>query len=202
MLTQVVVLLFTAFIFSTDALFFPDGSHNRPIFPATGASVTLDMPSRIVRRQTTPSSTLQPVMSVNMTDWADETNELCTAAINVTSITNPAGMVPCYNVLSYDPNTGIFLSEVRLFQIASMEQSSVMSAVTGSGVLLEFPYAEITSSPGIQIVTNMLGKRAARLLRRQASSSSQPTLVDAFYMNGTANINQGYVSRALKHANL
>lgn len=198
---QVVILLFTTLIFSSNALYFPDGSHNRPVFPATGGSVTLDLPSRIVRRQTTPSSTLQPIISVNMTDWADETNQLCTAAINVTSITNPAGMVPCYNVLSYDPNTGNFLSEVRLFQIASLEQSSVMSTVNGSGVLLEFPDAEITNSPGIQTITSMLGKRAARLLRRQASSSSQPILVDAFYMNGTANINQQYEPDPLKFTN-
>ena len=190
MWTQVVLLfILTIFTVSSNALYFPDGSHNRPHFPGTGGSVTLDPPSRIVRRQTTPSSTLQPTLSVNMTDWADQINQLCIDAINVTSITNPAAMVPCYNVLSYDPNTGIFLSEVRLFQIVSMEQTNIMSSVTSSGVLLEFPNAEITSSPGIQTITNLLGKRAARLLRRQASSA-QATLVDAFYMNGTADVTQ------------
>jgi hypothetical protein len=196
MLTQVVFLLFTLAIFtvSSNALYFPDGSHNRPVFPATGGSITLDPPSRIVRRQTTPSSTLQPTMSVNITNWADQTNQLCINAINVTSITNPAGMVPCYNVLSYDPNTGVFLSEVRLFQIASMEQANIMSSVTGSGVLLEFPSAEITSSPGLQTITTLLGKRAARLLRRQTSSSAtQAALVDAFYMNGTVAATPAYI---------
>ena len=163
--------------------------------------MTLDSPTRIVRRQTTPSSTLQPVISVNATGWDDQTNQLCTAAINVTSITNPAGMIPCYNVLSYDPNTGIFLSEVRLFQLVALEETSVMSGVTGSGILLEFPSAEITSSPGIQTISSMLGKRARGLVRRQASSPAQATLVDAFYMNGTADITRGYV-HCLKAANI
>jgi len=196
MLTQVVVLLFTLSIFtvSSNALYFLDGSHNRPVLPATGGSITLDPPSRIVRRQATPSSTLQPTISVSMTNWANETNQLCIDAINVTSITNPAGMVPCYNVLSYDPNTGVFLSEVRLFQIASLEQANIMSSVIGSGLLLEFPHAEITSSPGTQAITTLLGKRAAGLLRRQAgASATEATLVDAFYMNGTAAVTPEYI---------
>ena len=113
-------------------------------------------------------------------------------SLNLTSITNPAGVVPCYNVLSFDPNTGVFLSEVRIFQIVSMEQQSVLAGATGSGVLFEFPHAQITSSPGAANLDVTLEKMNAMLIKRQNSNIGQVNVVDVFYMNGTADISQRY----------
>ena len=109
-------------------------------------------------------------------------------AMNMTSITNPAGVIPCYNVLSFDPNTGNFLSEVRLFQVVSMEQQSVLAGVTGSGVLFEFPHAQITSSPGSDDIDALLESMNAMLVKRQNANIGQVNIVDAFLMNGTADI--------------
>ena len=200
MLTQVV--LFTALILFTvtsQALYFPAGSHNHGTHGAAsaGGTITLDPPTRIVRRQENLSSTLKPVIAISDTDvanWGIQTNQLCMGAINMNSVTNPAGVVPCYNVLSFDPNTGIFLSEVRLFQIVSMVQSSVMASAMGSGVLFEFPHAEIHGSPDGQRLPRALAKRDLKLGRRQDPSMGQVNVVDAFYMNGTAEITKGYCS--------
>jgi hypothetical protein len=191
------VLLFLLSLFppQTHALFFPDGSHNHPVFPSSGSIIALEPPTKVVRRQTTPSSTLQPVISVtNATGWADQTNQLCMNSLNLTSITNPAGVVPCYNVLSFDPNTGVFLSEVRIFQVVSMEQQTVLAGATGSGVLFEFPHAQITSSPGADNLVTVLESMNAMLMKRQNSNLGQINIVDVFYMNGTADITQKYVS--------
>ena len=169
-----------------------------PARRSTGGTITLDPPTRIVRRQVSPSSTLKPMISIsdtNATDWANQTNQLCIDAINMTTVTNPAGVVPCYNVLSFDPNTGMFLSEVRLFQIVNMVQPSVMASATGSGVLLEFPHAQINGSPGQDSISSMLAKRGIKLDKRQDTSMGQVIVVDAFYMNGTADITQGYRPR-------
>jgi hypothetical protein len=110
------------------------------------------------------------------------------AAINESAIINPAGLVPCYNVLLFDPNTGMFISEVRLFQVVSLEQPALLEQVTGSGVLFEFPYAQITSSPD---ESSVLGKRSTRLVRRQ-TPQGQVNLVQTFYMNGTAEVDNKY----------
>jgi hypothetical protein len=183
-------------------LFFPDESHGNPVFDISNIATTVDLPSRMGPRQSTPSDTLQPVMSVNLTDWADQTNELCIAAIDPSSILNPAGLVPCYNVLMFDPNTGNFISEVRLFHVAAVEQANVMSQTLGSsGVLFEFPHAEITDSPGLEAIANVLGKRQVRrqvkLFERQ-NVTAGITLSQSFYLNGTADITQSYFP--LSHA--
>lgn len=188
------VFLFLLFTIASHALYFPPGSHNARHGHSTGGTVTINPPTKLVRRQTTPSSTLKPIISIpdiNATDWATQTNQLCTAAINITSITNPAGVVPCYNVLSFDPNNGGFLCEVRLFQVVSMEQPQIMAGSFGSGVLFEFPHAEIAASPAAESISQML---TAGKIRKRQSSLGQVNLVDAFYMNGTADITQQYIS--------
>ena len=201
MLTQVV--FFVTFLFlsiTPQALYFLPGSHNIDVSLAasTGGTITLDPPTRIVRRQVNPSSTLKPIISIpyaNVAGWANQTNQLCMNAIDITTVTNPAGVVPCYNVLSFDPNTGMFLSEVRLFQIVSMMQSSVMASATGSGVLFEFPHAQINGSPGENSIANMFAKRGMKSEKRQDPRMGKIIPVDAFYMNGTADITQGYRPR-------
>jgi hypothetical protein len=193
MLTRVVLLLNILLLaLCTNATFFPDGSHNRPAFPSTGGIIALeDPPTRLVRRQASPSSTANPVIQItNTTDWSDQTNQLCMASFNITSITNPAGVIPCYNVLWFDPNTGMFLAEVRLFQVVNMMQSSILAKATGSGVLFEFPHASITSSPGQDDINTILDKMNAMLVRRQTPEIGQVNIVDAFLMNGTADITQ------------
>jgi hypothetical protein len=193
MLTPVVFLISLLFTITSNAVYFPPGSHNGVAHhPSTGGTITIDPPSRVVRRQTSPSSTLKPIISVtdtNVTDWASQTNQLCINAINVTSITNPAGVIPCYNVLSFDPNTGAFISEVRLLQVSSMVQPGVMANSSNTGILFEFPHAEITNTPELGSITNLFVKRA--IGKRQASLG-QINVVDAFYMNGTADITQRY----------
>lgn len=198
MLTQV-VLFSTIFFLSitAQALYFPPGSRNNDAHGAAsiGGTVTLDLPTRILRRQVNPSSTLKPIISIsdtNATNWANQTNQLCMNAINITTVTNPAGVVPCYNVLSFDPNNGMFLSEVRLFQIVNMVQPSVMAGATGSGVLFEFPHAQINGSPGEDAIASMFAKRGIKLDKRQDPSMGRVVVVDSFYMNGTADITQGY----------
>lgn len=196
MLTRVVFLLNILLLsLHTHATFFPDGSHNRPIFPATGGIITLDekTPTRLIRRQASPSTTANPIVQIsNTTDWSDQTNQLCMASFNVSAITNPAGVIPCYNVLWFDPNTGMFLAEVRLFQVVNMMQTSVLSKATGSGVLFEFPHASITSSPGSDDLSTVLNEMNAMLVRRQTQEIGQVNIVDAFLMNGTADITQKY----------
>jgi len=196
MLTLVVITASLFFASITNALFFPDGSHNHPKFPSAGGSITIDLPSRIVRRQSSPSSTLEPIVSVpmsNVSAWAAQTNQLCIAGINVTAINNPAGVVPCYNVLSWDPNTGKFVSEVRLYQVVNMEQPAVMADTTGSSIMFEIPDATITSSPLIESVTALIGKRS--LLRRQNSGVGQINIVSAFYLNCTTDTTDTYNPR-------
>lgn len=185
------LLTFLLFVIPSSALYFPEGSHNRGgLRPLTGGTITIDTPSRLVRRQTTPTSTLKPVMSVqNTTDWSADTNRACVANINITSIINPAGVVPCYNVISFDPNNGVFISEVRLFQVVSMEQQSVMSTASGSGVLLEFPHATIQSSPTMEQLLQFLNNRK---IRRQSTDTNQINFVQSFLMNGTADVTQKY----------
>jgi hypothetical protein len=158
--------------------------------PSTGGTVTIDLPSRLVRRQTTPSSTLKPVITVqNTTNWSEDTNKACIAGINMTSIINPAGVVPCYNVLSFDPNTGVFISEARLFQVVSLEQQGVLATATGSGVLFEFPHATIEGSPTMQQLQQILNKQN---VKRQTNDAGQINFVTSFLMNGTADISQRY----------
>jgi hypothetical protein len=115
------------------------------------------------------------------------------ASFNVSAITNPAGVIPCYNVLWFDPNTGMFLAEVRLFQVVDIMQSAVLAKATGSGVLFEFPHASITSSPGSDDINAVLDKMNAMLVRRQTTEIGQVNIVDAFLMNGTADITQKYL---------
>lgn len=194
------VALLSAFFLlpqSTNALFFPDGSHNHPVLPSAG-SITIDIPSRILRRQSSPSTTTQPIISVpmnNISEWATQTNQLCIAKVNVTAIDNPAGVIPCYNVISWDPNTGAFVAEVRLFQVTNMEQPAVMADTSGSKVLLEFPRATLTDTPVLESVSALVGKRSVSLVRRQASSPGQVNIVDAFILNGTADVTQGLLRR-------
>jgi hypothetical protein len=129
-------------------------------------------------------------MVQNTTDWSDETNSDCVAAMNITSIINPAGVIPCYNVLSFDPNNGMFISEVRLFQVVSMEQQDIMNSASGSGVLFEFPHATIQSSPSMQELLQFLEKQS--LAKRQTSGTGQVNFVSSFLMNGTADVTQKY----------
>jgi hypothetical protein len=72
-----------------------------------------------------------------------------------------------------------------------MVQTSVLDEATGSGVLFEFPHATIDGSPGETEIQNLLTKRG---LVRRAASDGDVTIVDAFYMNGTADITAGYYS--------
>lgn len=205
MLTPVVLSLLLLTARSTSALFFPDSSHTNGYHALDARSnldlltLTVDIPPKLLLKRSStsssPSSSLLPVISVsNLTNWNETTNQLCIQAINTTEIDNPAGVVPCYNVLSFDPNTGIFLGEVRLFQVPSLVQDGVLAQTTGSGVLFEFPDATINSSP--DNITSFLGSaalqmRKRKLNRRQSGTSSttgQTTLIDAFYMNGTADL--------------
>jgi hypothetical protein len=112
--------------------------------------------------------------------WVDDTNTLCLNAINASAIINPAGVVPCYNVLMWNPNNGQFLSEVRLFQMQQLVDQSVMDRATGSSVLFEFPDATITGSPGDADIVNLLSTR----------DNGDVSIVDAFYMNGTVDLTQ------------
>jgi hypothetical protein len=114
------------------------------------------------------------------------------ASFNVSAITNPAGVIPCYNVLWFDSNTGMFLAEVRLFQVVNIMQSSVLAKATGSGVLFEFPHASISSSPGSDDINTVLDQMNTMLVRRQTTEIGQVNIVDAFLMNGTADITQKY----------
>jgi hypothetical protein len=193
MLTPVVFLISLLFAITSNALYFPHGSHNGLARrPSTGGTITVDPPSRVVRRQTSPSSTLKPIISVtntNLTDWGSQTNQLCINAINMTSITNPAGVIPCYNVLSFNPNTGAFISEVRLLQVASLVQPGVMADSSNTGILFEFPHAGITNTPEAASIPNLFGKRT---ITKRQTSLGQVNVVDAFYMNGTADITQQY----------
>jgi len=88
----------------------------------------------------------------------------------------------------YNPNSGEFLSEVRLFQVNKLVQASVMAGSTGSSLLFEFPHATINGSPGETDIQNLLTKRGAVLER--ANDNGDVTIVDAFYMNGTADTTQ------------
>jgi hypothetical protein len=165
------------------ALFFPEGSHNHPSW-----SSGFESPTRIVRKST-PSTSAQPIMSdLNSTDWSNQTNEECLAALNTSTIINPAGIAPCYNVLFFDPNSGNFISEVRLFQVISMEQPTLLSKVSSTGLLFEFPHAEITDSPGLNNITGLLS--GGTMGRKR---TNQINLVDTFYMNGTADISGKYL---------
>jgi hypothetical protein len=192
MMTLAVFFTFLLLSIHAQAVYFPVGSHNRgPVVPATGGTITMDPPTRIVRRQTTASSTLQPVIAVqNTTDWSSQTNQRCQAAVNTSTITNPAGVYPCYNVISYDPNTGIFLAEVRMLQVVNMMQSSVLSSVTGSSMLFEFPDATVTNNIGTDSFVSTLGKREIKLVRRQTSTQGQVNIVDSFLLNGTTDISK------------
>jgi len=69
-----------------------------------------------------------------------------------------------------------------------MVQGSVMAGSTGSSVLFEFPHATINGSPGETDIQNLLTKRDVILER--ASGIGDVTIVDAFYMNGTADTTQ------------
>lgn len=71
-----------------------------------------------------------------------------------------------------------------------MVQTSVVDEATGSGVLFEFPHATIDGSPGDPDIQDLLSKRG---LVRRAASDGDVTIVDAFYMNGTADITAGYI---------
>lgn len=86
----------------------------------------------------------------------------------------------------------MFLAEVRLFQVVNIMQSAVLAKATGSGVLFEFPHASITSSPGSDDINAVLDKMNAMLVRRQTTEIGQVNIVDAFLMNGTADITQKY----------
>lgn len=108
----------------------------------------------------------------------------------MTAVQNPAGVVPCYNVLSWDPNTGEFLSEVRLFQVMKLEQPTVLDQATGSGVLFEFPYAAVSGGPSSEDLSSILRKRAIGLSERQNSNIGQVNNTSAFFMNGTVDITQ------------
>jgi hypothetical protein len=181
------VLLF--FSVHTQALFFPAGSHNRgPSAPATGGTLTArDPPTKIIRRQTTPSSTLQPIIAVqNTTDWGAQTNQLCEASVNTTFISNPAGVYTCYNVLSFDPNTGVFIAEVRMLQIVQMENQVMLGQVTGSNILFEFPDATVTNNAGSDSL-----KRRNVLSKRQ--SAAQINVASSFLLNGTADTTKKYL---------
>jgi len=68
----------------------------------------------------------------------------------------------------------------------------VLAGATGSGVLFEFPHAQITSSPGGENLDATLEKMNAMLIKRQNSNLGQVNIVDVFYMNGTADITQRY----------
>jgi len=193
MRTQAVFITILALLsLSSSALYFPADSHNNPHFPSTVAVVDSDIPpTRIVKRQVEASTTTTPIMSIstmNPAAWTSDTNTACLNAINASAIINPAGVVPCYNVLMYNPTNGEFLSEVRLFQVNNMVQASVVAGSTGSNVLFEFPHATINGSPGETDIQNLLTKRGVVLER--ASNIGDVTIVDAFYMNGTADITQ------------
>jgi hypothetical protein len=186
MLTRVVFLANLLFLAIPSFALFLRGS---PKF-ASIEEITVPPPSRLVRRGSQRQAT-QPVISIsNTSDWPEETNQLCMNAINISTINNPAGVVPCYNVLSWDPNTGNFMSEVRLFQVVNLEQKSVLDQATGSGVLFEFPFATVTGVPSDANVSSLLMRRAIELSKRQNQNIGPVNNTSAFYLNGTADPNQ------------
>jgi len=187
MITLVVFLQLLLFSAHSTALFFPQGSHNRgPPRLATAGTITLDPPTRLIRRQTPAASTLQPVVAVtNTTNWASQTNQLCQANVNTSTISNPAGVYPCYNVLSFNPNNGNFVAEVRMMQIVNMENQTSMASVTGSSILFEFPDATVTNMGGTDDLAGAMGT-VGKLVRRQ--STQQINIVSSFLLNGTAEI--------------
>ena len=69
-----------------------------------------------------------------------------------------------------------------------MEQPSVVSSATGSGVLFEFPHATIQDSPSMEQFLQFLDKPTVQ----KRDTTGQINFVTSFLMNGTASINQKY----------
>lgn len=77
----------------------------------------------------------------------------CLSAVDsYTEAVNPSGLVACYNVASYDNATGVFQTDVRLYQKSAATGSFAGS--TPSDLSMSFSIAQATLSNPMLVTTN------------------------------------------------
>ncbi|KAG8526537.1 uncharacterized protein KY384_008737 [Bacidia gigantensis] len=58
--------------------------------------------------------------TINLTDWDAATDIVCLSALidGPSNVSNPSGMIPCYNIYSFDQIWGIFEVDLRIYRTA------------------------------------------------------------------------------------
>jgi len=93
------------------------------------------------------------VSTFNETAFNQSVITACANAVNsYAEAVNPSGLVACYNVASFDNSTGVFETDVRLYQKSTATGS--FAGLVPSNLSMSFSIAEATLSNPMLVTTN------------------------------------------------
>ncbi|KIV83383.1 hypothetical protein PV11_05414 [Exophiala sideris] len=120
----------------------PNALRRRDYFDKIGRDV-----DRILRREPQPQSsgTLSVAQPSNMTNATIAS--ACVDALGpLTSVTNPAGLAACYNIIQYDATQGAFTADLRLYSMFPATGSFEGLAVNDLQIGLMYPASTMFQS--------------------------------------------------------
>jgi hypothetical protein len=97
---------------------------------------------------TTPAS--GNAAQFNLTQWNEMTSAACSAAVSaLSSAGNPSGMAACYNVPFLDNTTGLFESEVRLYNMSQPTGEWAGLQANAISISMAYQGAEVAQTAGL-----------------------------------------------------
>ncbi|KAF2231034.1 hypothetical protein EV356DRAFT_452798 [Viridothelium virens] len=125
---------------------------------------------------TTPTVSTMPASGnaadFNITQWNEMTAQACSSAIQALNgnAGNPSGMAVCYNVPFLDNSTGVFESEVRLFNLSAPSGEWAGLSMDAISISMSYLGASVAPTRGL-----MMAKRDVSTMERRQSIMSAMT---------------------------
>ena len=116
------------------------------------------------------------VADFNITQWNAMTAQACSDAISALNgnAGNPSGMAVCYNVPFLDNSTGVFESEVRLYNLSAPVNDWTGVQASGINVTMSYLGASVTPAMGPMIakrgVEGISNELASPIEKRQSAT--------------------------------
>jgi hypothetical protein len=85
--------------------------------------------------------------SLDLTAWNTDTSAACIAALaQLTAASNPSGTAVCYNIPSLETSSGVFMADLRLYQVAEPFAEFMGIASENIQVGLQYRGATVTQA--------------------------------------------------------
>lgn len=145
---------------------------------------------RALRRddQTTTAGTNSSLTMAEM-EWDAEVQQACMAQLSMLDqASNPSGVCVCYNIPSFNTQTGRFSADLRLYQIS--EPTGIFAGIPPSEIQVGVTYAgagvtRVTPQP-VMTARDLSSEYSSSLSRRD----SMPQMLQMYLFLGQVNLSQ------------